>query len=66
MSKMNPVVMPRLIKVIVNLDTHDLVRVAAALERKSLRKFARDAVVAESRRFPAGLRLPTTGQRKSK
>ena len=64
MSKIVPIA--RLIKVVLAQDTHDLVRVAAALERKSLRKFARDAVMAESRRLTAGLRLRTAGQSKSK
>jgi uncharacterized protein (DUF1778 family) len=66
MSTTNPVSIPRLIKVIVNLDMHDLVRVAAALQRKSLRKFARDAVVAETKRLTAGLRLQAASRKKSK
>ena len=53
----------RLIKVSVDPESHDLVRIAAALERKSLREFAKDAVVAETKRLTAGLRLPA--QRRS-
>ena len=50
---------PRLIKLFVEPDDHDRIRLAAALKRTGMAEFAKSVVLAEARRLTAGIDIPT-------